>query len=148
MSPAFMAPRRTAPMPADISRLPAWARATYEDLLTAARTVGAESLLEEFAELYLVVDPSEEHCWPARTYWQEMAAYMGEARRRRLALTRLWPEFMRFRQGRRSPGCTEVRRIMLSGGRPHGLDCLHAARCEHCRMFTLYFSAGEAARAE
>jgi hypothetical protein len=37
---------------------------------------------------------------------------------------------------------------MLSGGRPHGLDCLHAARCEHCRMFTLYFSGGEAVHAE
>ena len=58
--------------------------------------------------------------------------------RRRLALARLWPEFLRFQQGRRSPGCTEVRRLLLAGGRPRGLDCLHAARCEHCRMFSVY----------
>jgi hypothetical protein len=45
---------------------------------------------------------------------------------------------LRFRQGRRSPGCTEVRRLLLAGGRPRGLDCLHAARCEHCRMFSIY----------
>ncbi len=144
MSPAFLAPRRAASLPADVSRFPAWARMAYEDLVLASRTVGAGPLLDEFAELYLMLDGFEECCWPARAYWREMAAFMGEARRRRLALARLWPEFLRFRQGRRSPGCTEVRKILLSGGRPHGLDCLHAARCEHCRMFVLYLT-GESA---
>lgn len=103
--------------------------------------VGAEAMLDEMAVNYLALDGPEQRCWPARAYWRDMVAHMGESRRRRLALARLWPEFLRFRQGRRSPGCTEVRTLLLAGKRPRGLDCLHAARCEHCRMFSLYIGS-------
>lgn len=125
----------------NLNRFPDWARMVYADLVAAARIVGASELVDESAEMYLSISGREESCWPARAYWREMAAYMGEARRQRLALARLWPEYLRFRQGRRSPGCTEVRRLVLAGGRPRGLDCLHAARCEHCRMFCVYYHA-------
>jgi hypothetical protein len=140
--PAFLTPRRTPEPAPDVSHLPGWARLAYEDLVTASRTVGAGPILDELAEDYLTLTGPEERCWPARAYWRELARHMGESRRRRLALARLWPEFLRFRQGRRSPGCTEVRRLLLAGGRPRGLDCLHAARCEHCRMFSIYVSVG------
>lgn len=137
VSQAFLSTRRTPTAP-DISYLPAWARRAYEDLAYASRTVGAESMLDEMVEDYLLLEGHEECCWPARAYWREMVDYMGSARRQRLALARLWPEYLRFRQGRRSPGCTEVRKILLAGGYPRGLDCLHAARCEHCRMFSVF----------
>lgn len=130
--------RRTVEVEPDLSHLPAWASMAYADLAAASRIAGAVELLDEMVELYLSVSGREESCWPARAYWREMAAYMGEARRQRLAMGRLWPEYLRFRQGRRSPGCTEVRRLVLAGGSPRGLDCLHAARCEHCRMFCVY----------
>jgi hypothetical protein len=113
---------------------------THEDLVKASVTVGADPIVDELAVAYLSLDGLEEHCWPARAYWRDMVRYMGEARRRRLALARLWPEYMRFRQGRRSPGCTEVRKLLLAGGKPRGLDCLHAARCEHCRMFSVFLN--------
>ena len=138
MSQAFPSRRASAAGP-DVSHLPAWARIAHEDLTKAARTVGAEMMvMDEMVVDYLMLHGPEEICWPARSYWREMVDYMGEARRHRLALARLWPEFLRFRQGRRSPGCTEVRTILLSGGYPRGLDCLHAARCEHCRMFSVF----------
>lgn len=141
MSPTFRPARRFAEPALDVSRLPAWAQMTYADLAAASAIVGAGPLLDEIAEDYLTLEGPEQRCWPARAYWRDMVDYMGEARRRRLTMARLWPEFMRFRQGRRSPGCTEVRKLLLAGGRPRGLDCLHAARCEHCRMFTLYVSS-------
>ncbi len=122
----------------DASHLPEWARIAHGDLITAAATVGSEAMIDELVLAYLELDGPEQQCWPALGYWREMAVHMGESRRQRLALARLWPEYVRFRQGRRSPGCTDVRKILLSGGRPRGLDCMHAARCEHCRMFSLY----------
>jgi len=134
---------RRAPQPATddegILGLPPWARIAYGDLRGSSRTVGAESLLgEESVTAYLTLSGPEEGYWPARAYWRDMATYMGESRRKRLAMARLWPEFLRFRQGRRSPSCTDVRRLLLAGGQPRGNDCRHAARCEHCRMFTIY----------
>lgn len=134
----------TRPMPevvVNLSQLPEWARMTYADLQAAAAMVGAQGTIDELVEDYLALEGPEQRCWPARLYWRELVAHMGTSRRRNLALARLWPEFMRFRQGRRSPGCTEIRGLLLAGGRPRGLDCLHAARCEHCRMFALYINA-------
>jgi hypothetical protein len=125
----------TAP---DVSRLSDWARLAYDDLVTAATTVGSAAMIDDLTVAYLELEGPEQQCWPARKYWREMAIHMGKSRRQGLALARLWPEYVRFRQGRRSPGCTDVRRILLAGGRPHGLDCMHAARCEHCRMFSLF----------
>lgn len=133
--------RRAEESAPDLSHLPEWAQMAYADLASSARMVGALESLDELTEDYLSVSGREESCWPARAYWREMAAYMGEARRQRLAVARLWPEYLRFRQGRRSPGCTEVRRLVLAGGRPRGMDCLHAARCDHCRMFCVFYSA-------
>ena len=125
------APRfsRPAEPSLDLTRLPEWARVTYMDLLTCARAVGSVDLLDELAESYLTLSGPEERCWPARGYWRELSGYMGEARRRRLALARLWPEYVRFRQGRRSASCTAMRGLLLAGGSPHGMDCVHAARC-------------------
>ena len=141
LSPAFR-PAREAPVPQpDLSHLPEWARYAHDDLVVSSVTVGAGPALDDLALDYLTLDGLEQRCWPARAYWKDLATHMGESRRRRLALARLWPEYLRFRQGRRSPGCTEVRKLLLAGGRPRGLDCLHAARCEHCRMFAVHLSA-------
>jgi len=141
LAPAFRPARRVPGAVPDISRLPQWAALALEDLTAASVTVGADAMIDEMTVDYLTLEGPEQHCWPARGYWREMVAHMGESRRRRLALARLWPEYLRFRQGRRSPGCTEVRALLLRGECPRGLDCLHAARCEHCRMFTLYLAA-------
>ncbi len=118
--------------------LPAWAARAYEDIVASSRSVASEDLVDEFAEKYLRLSGAEECCWPARAYWRELGGHMGPARRGRLALSRLWPEYLRFRAGRRSAACTDMRRLLLAGGSPHGLDCVHAARCEHCRMFSIY----------
>ncbi len=124
----------------ELARLPDWARIAYLDIADSARSVGSADLLDELAENYLALSGPEEHCWPARAYWRELAVYMGESRRRRLALARLWPEFMRFRQGRRSASCNAMRALLLAGGRPRGMDAVHAARCEHCHMFSIYLT--------
>ena len=141
MPTALYAPQRPAPTLPDVSHLPEWARLTFDDVVSSSRMVGAEDLVDELLVSYLTLSGPEERCWPARAYWREMVPFMGEARRTRLALARLWPEFLRFRQGRRSPGCGDIRKLLLAGGYPRGLDCLHAARCEHCRMFSLYLRA-------
>lgn len=137
MSAVRLSPR--APDPITIpDTFPSWARMAFADLQLCSRLVGSPDLFDEMAVTYLGLSGPEERCWPARRYWQDMAAYMGPARRAGLALARLWPEYLRFRQGRRSPSCTEIRKLLLSGGRPHGLDCVHTARCEHCRMFSVF----------
>jgi hypothetical protein len=121
--------------------LPEWARMAYTDIAASARSLGSIDLLDELAEAYLSLGAPEDRCWPARAYWRELGVYMGESRRRRLALARLWPEFLRFRQGRRSASCTAMRALLLAGGFPRGIDAVHAARCEHCHMFSIYLSA-------
>jgi len=134
------APRLPRPneIPTPPPHLPAWAKLAYADLVVSSRAAGSADLIDELAESYLSLSGPEEACWPARAYWRELGGYMGESRRRRLALTRLWPEFVRFRQGRRNASCTAMRALLLAGGYPHGMDAVHAARCEHCHMFSIH----------
>ncbi len=141
MTIASRATRTARPVePVAPAGLAEWARTAYLDLAASARSVGSIDLLDELAASYLSLHGPEERCWPARAYWRELGGYMGESRRRRLALARLWPEFLRFHQGRRSASCTAMRGLLLAGGRPHGMDAVHGARCEHCHMFSIYLS--------